>query len=227
MTESTQAKSTAKIKVFLVDDQNILRAAFKSLLGRSERIVVVGDSGDARAAIESIALLLPDVVLLDISMPGLSGLDAIRPIREAHPRVRIVMLTHHEGESFVDQAMRAGADGYLSKDSDPTELTLGIEAVYEGRSYLSPKVAGGLVAKMRRGEPIQPSGTSRMSSLTAREREVFQLLALGKSNKDVARELHISLGTAKKHRENLQRKLDCHSTAELARLAIREGLMQS
>ncbi len=227
MTESTQTKSTAKIKVFLVDDQNILRAAFKSLLGRSERIVVVGDSGDARAAIESIALLLPDVVLLDISMPGLSGLDAIRPIREAHPRVRIVMLTHHEGESFVDQAMRAGADGYLSKDSDPTELTLGIEAVYEGRSYLSPKVAGGLVAKMRRGEPIQPSGTSRMSSLTAREREVFQLLALGKSNKDVARELHISLGTAKKHRENLQRKLDCHSTAELARLAIREGLMQS
>ena len=216
-----------KVKVFLVDDQNILRAAFKSLLSAHERISVVGDSGDARSAIDRIALLLPDVVLLDISMPGLSGLDAIRPIREAHPRVRILMLTHHEGESFVDQAMRAGADGYISKDSDPGELILGIETVSEGRPYLSPKVAGGLVARMRRGEPIEPGGASRLSTLTGREREVFQLLALGKSNKDVARELDISLGTAKKHRENLQRKLDCHSTAELARLAIREGLMQN
>ncbi len=218
---------SAKIRVFLVDDQSILRAAFKSLLAQAERIEVIGDCGDARIAIDRIALLKPDVVLLDISMAGLSGLDAIAPIRAAHPRVRIVMLTHHEGESFVDQAMRAGADGYLSKDSDPSELLLGIEAVFDGRPYLSPKVAGGLVAKMRRGEPIQAASASRVDSLTAREREVFQLLALGKSNKDVARELSISLGTAKKHRENLQRKLDCHSTAELARLAIREGLMQS
>ncbi len=218
---------SAKIRVFLVDDQSILRAAFKSLLAQAERIEVIGDCGDARIAIDRIALLKPDVVLLDISMAGLSGLDAIAPIRAAHPRVRIVMLTHHEGESFVDQAMRAGADGYLSKDSEPSELLLGIEAVFDGRPYLSPKVAGGLVAKMRRGEPIQAASASRVDSLTAREREVFQLLALGKSNKDVARELSISLGTAKKHRENLQRKLDCHSTAELARLAIREGLMQS
>lgn len=216
-----------KIKVFLVDDQSILRAAFKSLLAQAERIEVIGDCGDARTAIDRIDLLKPDVVLLDISMAGLSGLDAIAPIRAAHPRVRIVMLTHHEGESFVDQAMRAGADGYLSKDSDPSELVLGIEAVFDGRSYLSPKVAGGLVAKLRRGEPLNAATVSRIDSLTAREREVFQLLALGKSNKDVARELSISLGTAKKHRENLQRKLDCHSTAELARLAIREGLMQS
>jgi len=227
MIEFESTMTTTKIRVFLVDDQNILRAAFKSLLSENGRIEVVGDSGDARTAIDRIALVLPDVVMLDISMPGLSGIDAIRPIRDAHPKVRILMLTHHEGESFVDQAMRAGADGYLSKDSDPGELTLGIETVYQGRPYLSPKVAGGLVARMRRGEPIQPGATSRLSTLTAREREVFQLLALGKSNKDVARELSISLGTAKKHRENLQRKLDCHSTAELARLAIREGLMQT
>jgi DNA-binding NarL/FixJ family response regulator len=227
MIEATQSMTATKTKIFLVDDQNILRAAFKSLLASCERVEVVGDSGDARSAIERIAAVRPDVVLLDISMPGLSGLDAIGPIRDAHPRVRILMLTHHEGESFVDQAMRAGADGYISKDSDPSELLLGIETVSEGRPYLSPKVAGGLVARMRRGEPIQAGAASRISSLTTREREVFQLLALGKSNKDVARELAISLGTAKKHRENLQRKLDCHSTAELARLAIREGLMQS
>jgi two-component system, NarL family, response regulator NreC len=216
-----------KIRVLIVDDQNVLRAAFKSLLGQGETVEIAGDCADARSAIEQTGRLRPDVVLLDISMPGLSGLDAIEPLREAHPRVRILMLTHHEGESFVDQALRAGADGYLSKDSDPSELTLAIETVHDGRPYLSPKVAGGLVARMRRGESIESGAASRVASLTSREREVFQLLALGKSNKDVARELSISLGTAKKHRENLQRKLDCHSTAELARLAIREGLLQS
>jgi DNA-binding NarL/FixJ family response regulator len=227
MIQGNGQQTTQRIRVFLVDDQSMLRAAIKSLLAQDSRFEVVGDSGDARDAIEKIDKVNPDVVLLDISMPGLSGLDAIEPLREAHPHLRIVMLTHHEGESFVEQAVRAGADGYLSKDSDPGELALGIEAVFEGRPYLSPKVAGGLVAKLRRGEPLQPGGASRIATLTQREREVFQLLALGKSNKDVARDLKISLGTAKKHRENLQRKLDCHSTAELARLAIREGLLQS
>ena len=226
MIEPNQSPASPTIKVFLVDDQSILRAAFKSLLTENPRIEVVGDSGDAREAIRKVGVLRPDVVLLDITMPGLSGLDAIEPLREAHPRVRVVMLTHHEGESFVDQALRAGADGYLSKDSDPGELALGIEAVFEGKPYLSPRVAGGLVAKLRRGETLEVGAASRVSGLTQREREVFQLLALGKSNKDVARELAISLATAKKHRENLQRKLECHSTAELARLAIREGLMQ-
>ena len=218
--------SLPRIKLFLVDDQAMLRAAFRSLLAQNPRFEVVGDCGDARSAIERIASARPDVLLLDISMPGLSGLDAIAPLRSAHPRMRIVMLTHHEGDSFVDQAMRAGADGYLSKDSDPSELALGIEAVFQGRPYLSPKVATGLVSKLRRGEPIETGSSSRLASLTQREREVFQLLALGKSNKDVARELSISVGTTKKHRENLQRKLECHSTAELALLAIREGLLQ-
>jgi DNA-binding NarL/FixJ family response regulator len=227
MSQAIQSAERKPIRVFLIDDQNILRAAFRSLLSQEEHIEVVGDSGDAREAIAIIAAEQPEIVLLDISMPGLSGLDAIEPIREAHPKVRILMLTHHEGESFVDQAMRAGADGYLSKDSDPTELTLGIETVHAGRPYLSPKVAGGLVARMRCGESLEGANASRLATLTGREREVFQLLALGKSNKEVSRQLEISLGTAKKHRENLQRKLDCHSTAELARLAIREGLMQS
>jgi DNA-binding NarL/FixJ family response regulator len=227
MLQAIPTEERKRIRVFLIDDQNILRAAFRSLLTQSGRFEVVGDSGDAREAIPIIAAEKPEIVLLDISMPGLSGLDAIEPIREAHPAVRILMLTHHEGESFVDQAIRAGADGYLSKDSDPAELTLGIETVHTGRPYLSPKVAGGLVARMRRGDTLENGGASRLSSLTVRERDVFQLLALGKSNKEISRQLEISLGTAKKHRENLQRKLDCHSTAELARLAIREGLMQS
>jgi DNA-binding NarL/FixJ family response regulator len=133
------------------------------------------------------------------------------------------MLTHHEGETFVEQALRAGADGYLSKDSDPAELALAIESVMRDQMFLSPKVAGVLAYRARRGEAGGP--VSRIEMLTPREREVFQLLALGKSNKEVAKALSTSVGTAKKHRENLQRKLDCHSAAELALLAIREGLM--
>ncbi len=219
-------KPTEKITVFLVDDQNMLRAAFRSLLSQDERFEVLGDSGDAREAIDRIGELRPNVVLLDITMPGLSGIDAIQPIRKAHPKVRVLMLTHHEGESFVEQAIQCGADGYLSKDSEEGELTIAIEAVHRGQPYISPKVAGGLVSKARTPGAAGPAPASGIGSLTTREREVFQLLALGKANKEVARDLSISLGTAKKHRENLQRKLDCHSAAELARLAIREGLLE-
>ena len=215
----------APIRIYLIDDQTMLRAAFRSLLAANADLEVVGDSGDAREAIGQVGDARPDVVLLDISMPGLSGLDAIGPLRKAWPRVRILMLTHHEGETFVEQALEGGADGYLSKDSDEAELVLAIRAVHRGQPYLSPRVAGGLVGRARVG-PSAPPGVSRIGSLTPREREVFQLLALGKANKEVARALGISLGTAKKHRENLQRKLDCHSAAELARLAIREGLLQ-
>jgi len=220
-------KPQVPIRVFLVDDQSMLRAAFRSLLSQDPRFEVVGDCGDAREAIERVRELRPDVVLLDITMPGLSGIDAIQPMRKACSKVRILMLTHHEGESFVEQALQSGADGYLSKDSEAGELAIAVQAVHRGQPFVSPKVAGGLVSKARSPEPSGPSSASRIGSLTPREREVFQLLALGKANKEVARGLNISLGTAKKHRENLQRKLDCHSAAELARLAIREGLLQS
>ena len=214
------------IRVFLVDDQAMIRAAIRSLLDAREGIEVVGDSGDARRAIESIGELRPDIVLMDITMPGLSGLDAIAPVRKASPRTKVLMLTNHEGETFVDQALRAGAEGYLSKDSDPAELVLAIEAIHRGDPFVSPRVAAGLLTGVRGGAKPGEAATSRLASLTPRERQVFQLLALGMSNKEVARELDLSLGTAKKHRENLQRKLDCHSAAELARLAIREGLLK-
>jgi len=214
---------TAPIRVYLVDDQSMIRAGFKSLLGRDPRFRVVGDHGDPRAALEAIGALEPDVVVLDISMPGLSGLDALERLKVEHPDIKAVMLTHHEGESFVAQALAAGASGYLSKDSEQAELVLAIEAVHRGETYISPKVAGHL---LQRGVVVPGDQlTTNVQSLTPREREVFQLLALGKSNKEVANALQVTLGTAKKHRENVQRKLDCHSTAEMALLAIREGLM--
>lgn len=210
------------VRIYLVDDHSLTRAGLRSLLGAIEDLDVVGDSGDAREAVEDIAQMQPDLVLLDITMPGLSGIDALPLIRQAHPRARVVMLTHHEGGSFVEQSLQLGAAGYLSKDSEAEELAMAVRAVMKGQSYVSPKVTGGLLEATRTG--IHPG--SGLSSLTPREREVFQLLAVGLCNKEVARKLDMSLGTAKKHRENLQRKLDCHSGAELARLAIKEGLLE-
>jgi DNA-binding NarL/FixJ family response regulator len=219
-------EATKPITVYLVDDQAMIRAAFRSLLTENEGFEVLGTSADARKAVEEIERLQPDAAVLDVSMPGLSGIDAIALIRKVHPRIRIVMLTHHEGETFVEQAIKAGAEGYLSKDSDPSELMIALRAVTRGDPYISPRVARGLVARTRGGTD-GPQRSTRLEQMTSREREVFQLLAVGKSNKEVAHELGISLGTVKKHRENLQRKLDCHSAAELARLAIREGLLDS
>lgn len=214
------------ITVYLVDDQAMIRAAFRSLLEEQPGFEIVGDCGDARVAVEEIGELRPEIVLMDITMPGLSGIDAIPLVRKASKHSRIVMLTHHEGETFVEQALKAGAQGYLSKDSEPAELAIALKSAMQGHSFLSPKVASGLVARARGGAE-GPQHSSRIDQLTPREREVFQLLALGHSNKEVARDLSMSLGTAKKHRENLQRKLDCHSPAELARLAIREGLLEN
>ena len=213
------------ISIVLIDDQAIVRAAFKSLLERVPTFKVVGDAGEARSGIALVEKLKPDVVVLDITMPGLSGIDAVGPLKQASPSTRILMASQHEGTKFVQQAVQAGADGYLSKDSEPEELRLAIESIQRGDSYLSPKVAGGLMARAGRGEAAVAADATALSGLTPREREVFQLLALDKANKEVASMLGLSLGTVKKHRENLQRKLDCHSAAELARLAIREGLL--
>lgn len=228
----TSLGGVAFLRVYLVDDHALMRAGLRSLLERDDRFRVVGESGDARHAIAEIGTARPDVVLLDISMPGMSGLDAIPRIKVAHPGVRIVMLTHHEGERFVEQALRAGADAYLSKDSQPDELAVAIESAHKGSQFLSPRVVGWLLAPRgartlaHHGDDASaPLVSSRIDSLTPREREVFQLLAIGKSNKVVAKVLGMRLGTAKKHRENLQRKLDRHSSAELALLAMREGLL--
>jgi DNA-binding NarL/FixJ family response regulator len=209
------------IKVYIVDDQAMLCRAFAALLNTHAELEVVGTNEDARAAVAEIRVAQADVVLLDVTMPGMSGIDAIEAVREASPRAKIVMLSFHEGESIVEQALDAGADGYVSKNSDDDELAFAIQTVHRGKKYVSPRVA-----RVTENQEVRsPNGS--LASLTRREREVFQLLALGKSNKEVAQTLEMSLGTAKKHRENLQRKLDCHSTAQLARLAIREGLLPS
>lgn len=215
------------ITIVLIDDQAIVRAAFRSLLTQSPGFVVVGDAGDARTGIELVGKLRPNLVILDITMPGLSGIDALAPLKKASPGTKVLMASQHEGQRFVQQALQAGADGYLSKDSEPEELALAIESIHRGDSYLSPKVANGVMARALRGDLASLGEASALAVLTPREREVFQLLAIGKANKEVAALLELSLGTVKKHRENLQRKLACSSPAELAQLAVREGLVDA
>lgn len=219
----------APIRVFVLDDQAIVRAALRRLLADECGFHVVGDSGDARDAIEEIGKLRPDVATIDITMPGLSGIDALPKLLAASPRTRFLVLTNHESGRFLEEALKAGASGFLTKDSEPQELKVAVEAVFEGRNYVTPRVTNALVERLMSGERPDPSEatTGRLGALTPREREVFQLLAIGKTNKEVAIKLDITLGTVKKHRENLQRKLDAHSPAELARIAIQEGLLST
>ena len=208
--------------VYLVDDHALFRTALAALVERIEGFSVVGHSGDGRAAIEEIARLCPDLVLLDITMEGFSGLDALEHVRRRSPGTLVLMTSQHEGSSLVRQALRAGAHGYLCKSGDPQELRLALRASRKGERYVSPRVATSLLGE----DAMDPDAAgSRLAVLTPREREVLQLIAVGKANKEIAAVLHLSVGTVRKHRENLQRKLDCRSAAEIARLAIREGLL--
>lgn len=215
--------TATRIQVYLVDDHAIFRASLRLLLQSRENLIVVGESGDARHALSKMVHLYPNVVILDITMPGLSGIDAITEIRKTLDRVAILMLTQHENDKYISDALRAGANGYLSKNSDPNELFLAIDAVHSGHPFVSPKLTGSLVRGIR-GETVTPD-IRPLASLTTRERQVFELLALGHTNKRVSLELTVSVATTKKHRQNLQRKLNCHSTAELARIAINEGIL--
>ncbi len=215
------------IRVYVVDDQTILRSAFCHLLKNDCGFDVVGDSGDARKAIQEIQDLRPDVVTLDVSMPGLSGLDALPKLQKVSPHSQFVMLTSHESGRFLEESLKAGASGFLTKDSEADELGIAIKAVHAGRNYITSRVVNTLVERVSARAPDQdsPAAIGRLAALTGREREVFQMLAVGQSNKEIAHDLDISLGTVKKHRENLQRKLKAHPVAELARIAIQEGLL--
>ncbi len=225
--ESNSAAPIRRTRVYLVDDLAILRAGFRAMLAEHDSIEVVGDSGDPHAAIEAIGELRPDVVLLDITMPELSGVDAIPKIRAVSPKSKFVMLTHHEGERFVDEAMKAGASAYLSKDSQPAELVLAIHSAMKGELFVTSAVAGGILRRLRGGAGGASLTNSRVQDLAPREREILQLLAAGRSNKEIARTLGITVANAKKNRQNLQRKLGLQSTAEMALLLNREGLTES
>ena len=213
----------SKIQVLLADDHPIVRKGLRALLEGEAGIEVIGEAEDGREAVQKTQELLPDVVLMDLSMPALSGLEATRQIKKRFPEVKVLVLTRHANEEYVFQILRAGASGYVVKKAAPTELMLAIKAVYQGDSFLSPAISRPVIEEyIRKAEAMTED---RYDRLTDREREVLQLIAEGHSSREIAELLHISEKTVRSHRANLIDKLDIHSTAELTQYAMRKGVV--
>lgn len=211
------------VRVLLADDHTLVRAGFRALFQSIEDIEVIAEAADGREALQMIATQQPDVVLMDIAMSGLNGLEATARVAQEFPHVHVVMLSMHANEEYVLQALRAGAMGYLLKDASVTELELAINAVMRGETYLSPAVSKHVVEYVQRvgGE------SSSLQRLTARQREILQLIAEGCTTQEIARMLHISVKTVETHRAQLMERLDIHDVAGLVRYAIRMGVVTS
>ncbi len=209
------------IRVLLADDHTIVRKGLVQIL-KAGGVDVVGEAQDGAEAVEKAVELKPDVVLLDISMPGLSGLEAARRIKNALPRARILVLTMHDEDEFVLKMVRAGVSGYLVKDGAVSDLLAAIHALAAGKGYFGPQASRALAEVYQAGRSVPEDPLAR---LTEREREVFQLVIEGRTNPQVAELLHISPKTVDNHRTRLMEKLGVHGTAELVRLAARHGLI--
>ena len=210
------------IRMLLAEDHTIVRAGIRALLQNLEGIEVVAEAGDGREAIRLIEAHQPDIVLMDIGMAGLNGLEATARIAKEFPDVRVIILSMYASEEYVLQALRAGAVGYLLKDADMAELEIAIRAVAREETYLSPAVSKHVVADYVRRVGGEPSSLER---LTRRQREILQLIAEGHSTQEIAQMLSISVKTVETHRSQLMERLDIHDVASLVRYAIRMGLI--
>lgn len=211
------------INVLIADDHTLVRAGIRALLEKLPGIQVVAETGDGREALRLIKEHRPDVTLMDVALPGLSGLEATRRIVKEFPEVHVLILSMHSGEEYVWQALSAGAGGYLLKGSDVAELALAISAVSRGEMYLSPPISKQVIKDyMRRvgGEESLPE------RLTPRQREILQLIAEGAATKEIARTLGVSVKTVETHRAQLMERLNIHDVPGLVRYAIRIGLVQ-
>ena len=214
------------IRVFLVDDHRIFLEGLVRLIQDHPFMKIIGTAGNGRAALREIRSLQPDVVLMDISMPHLNGLEATRIITGASPKTKVLILSMHESKEFLQRALDAGAIGYLLKDSNADELFRAIEEAHQGNPYLSPCLSRKLmydyleIRKRGRGRDMEPP-------LTGREREILQLLAEGHSNQAIAGVLNLSLQTVQTHRKQIMKKLDLHCISDLVRYAIQKGITNS
>ncbi|HTK91367.1 MAG TPA: response regulator transcription factor [Verrucomicrobiae bacterium] len=210
------------IRIVLADDHALVRAGVRSLLASIPGVEVVAEAGDGHEALALVEKWRPRLVLMDIAMPGLNGLEATARLAKSHPETAVIMLSMHAAEEYALQALRAGAAGYLLKDADLSELELAIGAVARGQTYLSPAMSKHLVSDYRRRMAEQPDPLDR---LTPRHREVLQLIAEGQTTKDIAARLKLSVKTVETHRAQLMDRLDIHDLAGLIRFAIRVGLV--
>lgn len=212
----------ATLSIVIADDHALVRAGFKTLLSDLAEIEVVAETGDGRAVIELVERHAPDLVLMDIAMPGLNGLDAAAQIHKTSPKTKIIILSMHGSETYVGRALRSGVSAYVLKGGSPDELKVAIKAVTQGAYYLSPAVSKSVIQ-----EYLGAQTENELDRLTPRQREILQLLAEGKSNKEVARILNLSVKTVDSHRSQIMTRLEIHDITGLVRFAIRNGLVQS
>ena len=213
-----------KLRILLADDHIVMRTGLRALLERQTDLEVVGESENGRETVELAASLRPDVVVMDVGMPLLNGIDATKTIVSQNPATAVVILSMHADESYVMRALSAGARGYLLKDSGAADLIGAIHAVSQSKSFLSPKVSRILAEDYVRVLK-QRGAVDTYDLLTGREREILQLLAEGKANKEVATDLNISTYTVETHRSHILQKLNLHNSAELVLYAFRKGLI--
>jgi DNA-binding NarL/FixJ family response regulator len=214
----------SRVRVLLADDHTLVRAGIRALLPSIEGVEVVAESGDGREALELIARHRPDVALLDIAMPGMNGLEIAKRITRESPRTRVVILSMHADPSYVQQALRAGAAGYLLKGAAVSELPLALRSVMLGETYLTPKVSKHVVDGFLREGEGEPGP---LHGLTKRQCEILQLIAEGHPTKEIATILDVSIKTVETHRARLMDRLDIHDVPGLVRFAIRAGLVSS
>ena len=207
------------IRILLADDHSVVRHGFRRILDAQEGMEVVGEVSNGREAVEQAAALQPDLIIMDVTMPELNGIEATRRIAEIVPRARVLALSMHRDPVYVREILRAGARGYLLKDSSEVDLVSAIRAVAQGEGYLSPAVSEAVLSDYRKHV------TNPIDLLTSREREVLQLVAEGKTNKEIATGLNLSVYTIEAHRGKIMEKLNLHSVSEMVRFAIRNGLI--
>jgi DNA-binding NarL/FixJ family response regulator len=214
-----------KVRIVLAEDHTILREGLRALLTADPNFEITGEAADGRAAVRLVEKQIPDLILMDLSMPRMTGMDAIREIKKRYSQTKIIALTVHKTEEYLRTTLQAGADGYVLKDATHDELMMAIQSVLKGKTYLSPGVSGKVIEGYLEGKesqmPLSPLGL-----LSQREREVLKLIAEGYKNKEIATDLCISLKTVEKHRANLMKKLDLHNAAALTAYAIEQGLVE-
>jgi two-component system response regulator NreC len=214
-----------KIRLLLADDHNVLRAGLKALLNSLPDMEVVAEAADGKDAVRKSKEAAPDIVLMDITMPGLTGLDATKEIKRLNPATKILVLTMHEDESYLNLALRAGASGYVPKKAADTELVDAIRATYRGEHFIHSSMTAGLVAEMRQKEAGTSMENQGDDGLSQREGEVLRLLALGHTNQQIADKLYLSIKTIETYKSRLREKLGLKGRADLVRYAFRSGLL--
>lgn len=213
-----------KYRVVIAEDYTILREGLRALLSSDPIFEIVGEAADGREAVQCVERLKPALVLMDLSMPRMNGMDAIREIKKRSSATKILVLTVHRAEEYILATLKAGADGYILKDSTQSELMMAVKSVLGGKHFISPGISEKVIEGYLDGRKILKTRTS-WDTLTHREREILKLIAEGYKNKKIADLLCISVKTVEKHRANLMQKLDLHSTSALTTLALEKGLV--